>query len=500
MNLIKCKDSVMENNSSNLNQNGGIIKPDSNFNFSSLHLADPISVQGGTYFTKITTNDFPLYVQTPKCLTKQGFAKTGKKIFTDLVFNNHDEQFIQWLIDLESVCEDLIYQKSTEWFQNPLELDDIQSAFNSCVRIQKTGNYHVRSNVKLNSLTQDPLIRIYNESESILTMNDVIPQTNIIVILEIKGVKFTTRNFNLDVEMKQVMVLNKDLFENCLIKPSTQQIPVDSPIEGNLGKISTDLKSKKTNNIENIDNETLLDDVEKKNKKGIEMLVEQNDEYVDEIESVDSDNSNIDSDSDESDSSVVKLTLGELVTLDEIDSIEKEESSNDPEKIENIEIASANILSENNIDLVEKNENKEEQLEKITDNEKLEDDDKESLPKIETEKVDKLEESNNIQDKEKVLVDNILQDIKPILSTDLDEVNVEPIDSDEVIKLKQPSDYYYTLYKQVRETARKQKQTALENYMKAKHIKNTYLLDDISDTSDDINNIGSDIEESIELE
>ena len=77
---------------------------------------------------------------------------------------------------------------------------------------------------------------------------------------------------------------------------------------------------------------------------------------------------------------------------------------------------------------------------------------------------------------------------------------MEPIDSDEVIKLKQPSDYYYTLYKQVRETARKQKQTALENYMKAKHIKNTYLLDDISDTSDDINNIGSDIEESIELE
>ena len=59
---------------------------------------------------------------------------------------------------------------------------------------------------------------------------------------------------------------------------------------------------------------------------------------------------------------------------------------------------------------------------------------------------------------------------------------------------------YYSLYKQVRETARQQKQTALENYMKAKHIKNTYLLDDISDTSDDINNIGSDIEESIELE
>ena len=68
-----------------------------------------------------------------------------------------------------------------------------------------------------------------------------------------------------------------------------------------------------------------------------------------------------------------------------------------------------------------------------------------------------------------------------------------------MLHLNKPSDYYYELYKKVRETARQQKQSALENYMKAKNIKNTYMLDDISDSSDEIQNIGSDIEEEIEM-
>ena len=69
----------------------------------------------------------------------------------------------------------------------------------------------------------------------------------------------------------------------------------------------------------------------------------------------------------------------------------------------------------------------------------------------------------------------------------------------EVLELKKPSEYYYELYKKVRETARQQKQLALENYMKAKNIKNSYMLDDISDTSDEIQNIGSDIDEEMEM-
>jgi hypothetical protein len=50
-------------------------------------------------------------------------------------------------------------------------------------------------------------------------MSDITPETEIICILDIQGIKFTTRNFQIEIEIKQVMALdNEPIFENCLIK------------------------------------------------------------------------------------------------------------------------------------------------------------------------------------------------------------------------------------------------------------------------------------------
>jgi hypothetical protein len=199
-----------------------IIEPNSTFDFTRLTLAQPTGIQGGAYFTKILYNTKSLYIQTPKSLTKQGFVKNGKKIYCDLMFDNNDEQFITWMENLETKCHNLIFEKSDAWFQNSLDLNDIESAFNSVLKSYKSGKkYLVRTNVKTNSLTGNPIIKIYNESEIPLTLDDVNHETNIISILEIQGIKFTTRNFQIEIELKQVMVLNTDkIFENCVIKKS----------------------------------------------------------------------------------------------------------------------------------------------------------------------------------------------------------------------------------------------------------------------------------------
>ena len=55
--------------------------------------------------------------------------------------------------------------------------------------------------------------------EIMLNINDVTPETEIICILDIQGIKFTTRNFQIEIELKQVMALdNEPIFDNCLIK------------------------------------------------------------------------------------------------------------------------------------------------------------------------------------------------------------------------------------------------------------------------------------------
>ena len=198
-----------------------IIDPNQNFDFSKLTLAQPVGIQGGAYFTKILNNSKPLYIQTTKSLTRQGFVKSGKKYYSDLMFDNNSEVLINWFEKLEDKCQNLIYEKADSWFQNALEMNDVESAFNSVIRIYKSGKYYlVRTNIK-NSSLGEPSIKIYNENELPLGINDIKPETNIISILEIQGIKFTSRNFQIEIELKQVMVINNEpIFESCLIKTS----------------------------------------------------------------------------------------------------------------------------------------------------------------------------------------------------------------------------------------------------------------------------------------
>jgi hypothetical protein len=191
-----------------------IIEPTLEYDFSSLYLGPPSSLAQGSYFTRIMygTNK-PLYIQTPKSLTKQGFIKSGKKIYTDLMFDNTDTVLIQWLENLETTCQDLIYNKGQSWFETKLEKDDIESAFTPSIKVYKSGKYYLlRVNVKSN-------VKIYDELDHILSCEDIKPENNVISIIEVQGIKFTSKNFQIEFELKQSMIVSPDPFlDECFIK------------------------------------------------------------------------------------------------------------------------------------------------------------------------------------------------------------------------------------------------------------------------------------------
>ena len=56
-----------------------IIEPDNSFEFAKLHLGHPTELPGKSYFAKLFYINKPLYIQTPKCLTKQGILLNNKK-------------------------------------------------------------------------------------------------------------------------------------------------------------------------------------------------------------------------------------------------------------------------------------------------------------------------------------------------------------------------------------------------------------------------------------
>lgn len=190
-----------------------IIEPTMDYDFSKIYLGPPSSLSGGAYFTRIMVDNKQLFIQTPKCLTKQGFIKSGKKIYTDLMFDNNDTIFINWIENLEAKCQELMFNKSDQWFETKIEKDDIETAFTSPFKIFKSGKFYLlRVNVKQN-------IKIYDETDNVINMEDITPDKNLISILEIQGIKFTSRNFQIEIELKQSMIVSPDPFlDECFIK------------------------------------------------------------------------------------------------------------------------------------------------------------------------------------------------------------------------------------------------------------------------------------------
>jgi len=190
-----------------------IIEPILDYNFQTLQLGIPITQPGSTYLTKLFLNNKPLYIQTPKCVTRNGFVKTGKKMYCDLMFTNDDTIFINWMENLENKCQELILQKGEAWFQTAMDKSDIEQAFTSPFKIFKSGKYYLlRVNVKSN-------IKIYNDINAEITIENMKPEMNLISILEIQGIKFTSKNFQIELELKQTMVVSPDPFlEECFIK------------------------------------------------------------------------------------------------------------------------------------------------------------------------------------------------------------------------------------------------------------------------------------------
>jgi len=224
-----------------------IIEPNNLFDFSKISLANPTGVQGGAYFTKILYNLKPLYIQTQQSLTRQGFIKTtGKKFYIDLMFDNNSSDMINWFVNLEERCQKLLFEKSETWFQNTLELNDIETAFNSTIRVYRSGKYYlVRCNAKSNS-NNEPLVKIYDEDENSVLYTDINNEIKIISILEIQGIKFTSRNFQIEIEIKQIMTINEEpIFESCLIK--TNNLKKDN--NENM-KVEEDLIMKQNDNID----------------------------------------------------------------------------------------------------------------------------------------------------------------------------------------------------------------------------------------------------------
>lgn len=252
-----------------------IFEANSSFDFDGINLHNPVAKAGGSYFIKFGVNGAPLYIQPPKCGTKQGFVTANRKCFIDLMFSQDDLDFIQWLENLETFCHKQIYEHREQWFEGDLELSDIENYFTSPVKIFKSGKYYlVRCDIY--NVLGKPQLQIFDEKEKQVEYDDITEDSLIMNILEIKGIKCSSKSFQIVIEIKQMMKMEKvDMFAKCLFKrPNTESVQSVQSVQ-----------SEKKETIETTPLESNEDDVQVKNTEeelSIEEPIEESIEDTDE--------------------------------------------------------------------------------------------------------------------------------------------------------------------------------------------------------------------------
>ena len=166
----------------------------------------PKSVSSGNYLIKcFHTNQTPLFIQSPKCISKQGIVKAGKKLHCDLVFSYEDEFFLRWIEQFETFCQNKIFENRSTWFDTELEIHDIENSFLPSLKIFKSGKQHVlRTNIPLR--LGKCSLKIYDENEDDVDAEKILENTKIMTIIEIQGIKCSSRSFQIEYEIKQMML------------------------------------------------------------------------------------------------------------------------------------------------------------------------------------------------------------------------------------------------------------------------------------------------------
>jgi len=269
-----------------------------NFELNKIKISNPISKAGGYYMLKFTIDGSPLYIQPPKCMTKNGII-CNKKSYTDLLFSNDNQEFLSWLENLESYCQNHIFDNREKWFEGDLDIDDIESYFVSPIKFYRSGkSYLVRVNIP--TLIGKPSLKIYDESESEVSISSINDKVEINSILEFKGIKCSARSFQIDIEVKQMMKMEPiQLFNKCIIKRNIPQINSSSE--------------------EHIDNDT-----ESK---------EDNDIIIDETSKILETNTNIDSDNEDSNENVLNVDTSSSSNEIDINNVVEENEIKDDYKI-----------------------------------------------------------------------------------------------------------------------------------------------------------------------
>lgn len=190
-----------------------IYKINNEFPFSNMHIENPEPLSNGIYFIKMCIQKSPIYIQLPKCNIKNDSYNT-KNNNCDLIYlYKNNIELIEWIEKIEKSCKNMINNNKKLLFKNDLSEHDIDNMMTPFYRLYNSGtNLLIKTNIDINN--QKSKCLIYDDNENDIEISDLNINNDVIPLIHIKGILISSKSFQLDIEIIQLMIINNEMKED----------------------------------------------------------------------------------------------------------------------------------------------------------------------------------------------------------------------------------------------------------------------------------------------
>ena len=173
--------------------------------FSKLKFTIP-EKQSSIYYSNITYDDKPFFLQTSKLKIISDMTSLNKKI-PSIEFQILGDNFD--LYDLFMQLDDRLvkttYSKSKEWFNQSIPLENIEEMYKGiCKPLKKNSNPSIR--FKLPMEKNEIISKLYNQNRENIKVENIKEDSEAICIIHIRGIKFMKQQYICDIYINQMKV------------------------------------------------------------------------------------------------------------------------------------------------------------------------------------------------------------------------------------------------------------------------------------------------------
>lgn len=179
--------------------------------------------QGGYYYSSISYQNKPLYIQTSKMSCRNTLSECLSKTTThlDTETMNHDFSFYDFLLNLDEKNIKETFRNNQTWFQKEIPLDLIDDMYKRLSKGVKKDSKPTFS-FKVPVMKDKPQCSIFDHNKYCIDHQKIVPQTDVILILHIRGLKFLKSTYYCDCYISQIKAfVSKEkqysVFDQCMI-------------------------------------------------------------------------------------------------------------------------------------------------------------------------------------------------------------------------------------------------------------------------------------------